>query len=111
MKDYVMFWIGLLAVGIYFLFIWVREAFKATKDPEVIEATELRMDIRRYKKYKDMSERISKVYKEYGLNSSIAEKKVNDIIKEAPNYNEFDRYQRYRMQKDREEIFRNFGIK
>ena len=100
-----------LSIALALIFMWVREAFKASNDPEVIEASELRIDIRRYKKYKDMSERISKVYKEYGLNSPIAEKKVNDIIKEAPNFNEFDRYQKYRMQKDREEIFRNFGIK
>ena len=53
----------------------------------------------RYYKYKKASEEIGQIYKELGTESKTAHLKVDAIIKNLPNMNEWRRYSEFQFQK------------
>lgn len=83
---------GILAVVIFIVVLWIRETAKAAKDPDVIEASELRIPIYRYRKYQEAWDKIQAIYKAYGTDSQMSIKMVNEIIESLPNLNEWRRY-------------------
>lgn len=83
---------GILAVVIFIVVLWVRETAKAAKDPDVIEASELRIPIYRYRKYKEAWDKILVIYEKYGTDSQKSVKLVSEIVSGLPNMNEWRRY-------------------
>lgn len=83
---------GILAVVIFIVVLWVRETAKAAKDPDVIEASELRIPIHRYRKYKEAWDKILVIYEKYGTDSPKSDKLVFEIVSGLPNMNEWRRY-------------------
>jgi len=72
---------------------------KHKEDPDVMEASLLGIPMWRYYKYKKASEEISQIYKELGTESKTAHLKVDAIIKNLPNMNEWRRYSEFQFQK------------
>ena len=72
---------------------------KHKEDPDVMEASSLGIPMWRYYKYKKASEEIGQIYKELGTESKTAYLKVDAIIKNLPNMNEWRRYSEFQFQK------------
>jgi pimeloyl-CoA synthetase len=83
------------------MFVW--NFIKSLKDPDVLEASKLHIDIRHYKKYKEIENEIQQLYKENGLGED-SEKKAFEILKKAPNLNEWRRYSDYQFKKIHNEM-------
>lgn len=82
----------IIAVVVFITILWLKEASKAAKDPDVIEASELGIPIWRYRKYQEAWDKIQAIYKAYGTDSQMSIKMVNEIINKLPNLNEWRRY-------------------
>ena len=91
-------------VAVVAYFIW--SFFNATKDPDVIEASNLRMNIRNFKKYRDLYDKLQEVMEKYGADSHEANEFFKqDIWPEVKsNSNEWRRYQDYRAAKHQQEF-------
>lgn len=89
---------GVIGVMVGLIYLWVKGFIKALKDPDVHEASKLRMSVSHYKRYKEMSEQIQCIYREEGVNYK-SDEKVNDIIMQAPNMNEWRRFSEYDWEK------------
>ena len=93
---------GIIAVVIFIIILWVRETAKAAKDPDVIEASELRIPIYRYRKYQEAWNKIQTIYKQYGTDTPTSNKMVEEIIRNLPNLNEWRRYGDAQLKKSME---------
>lgn len=100
---------GLSALLVYVLLSITTNIVKSLKAPEVQEASELRMTITRYKKYKQMWNEIQTIYSEEGINSK-TERKVYDIIKQAPDMNEWRRFGDYQEKEGKEQWKKQSGL-
>ncbi len=60
---------GFVFVAIGFVAMIVVNVIKATKDPDVIEASNLRMGVRRYKKYKKWYDEHQRLMRRCGIGS------------------------------------------
>ena len=96
-------WLGFAFVGALIFAYWLYCFIKATKDPEVIEASDLRMTITRYRKYKEAKNRIQEIYRTHGVNSPQANEYVDRIISELPNMNEWRKFMDYQLKKKQDE--------
>lgn len=94
--------IGLVGLAGYFVVFLIYEIIKATKDPDVIAASDLRMTVRRYKKYREWYDEHQRLMEQYGIESKEAEKYFVSFFKKIKNPNEWRRYQAYRFKKSRE---------
>lgn len=99
---------GILGFVCVLILLWIINTIKAMKDPDVIEASRLRMTIDKYKYYKSISQEIQNIYSIYGINSDISYKKVNDIIKNIKNKNEWHIFMNREIEKGREESLKYF---
>lgn len=97
-------WLGFLFVGAFILIYWLYSFIKATKDPEVLEASDLRITITRYRKYKEANKKIQEIYRTHGTNSDHANKEVDRIISGLPNMNEWRRFMDYQLRKQHDEM-------
>ena len=97
-------WLGFAFVGAFIFAYWLYCFIKATKDPEVLEASDLRMTITRYRKYKEANNRIQEIYRTHGTNSAQANKEVDLIISGLPNMNEWRRFMDYQLRKQHDEM-------
>lgn len=79
----------LIYVVVLLLIVWIWGAVKAAKDPDVKEASYLRMTVKRYKIYKELWGEIQSVYKQNGTTSEDSYNKVTEILKKVPNMNEW----------------------
>jgi hypothetical protein len=87
---------GFVFVVIGFVAMIVVNIIKATKDPDVIEASKLRMDVNRYKKYKEWYDEHQRLMRQYGIGSKEEQKYFMDFFRKIKNPNEWRRYQEYR---------------
>lgn len=95
---------GIGAVVLDFLARWIYYTIKSFKDPDVIEASKLGMTITRYYIYKKMWDEIQNIYHEEGINSE-TDRKIDKIIMQAPNLNEWRRFGKYQEEKSRMKMF------
>lgn len=91
--------IGALMGGLFLY--WLYETMKAMKDPDVQIATDLRMSIKRYRKYQLLYDAHQSVMMKYGVNSQEDERFFQkEVFPNLPNLNEWKRYQEYRSKVD-----------
>lgn len=88
---------GLCLVGIVFLCGWLWHFFKALKDPDVIAAADLRMDINRYCLYREIYDELQEIMRTYGVDSPYVDETFRvKMLPKIKNLNEWRRYQTYR---------------
>lgn len=101
--------IGVLIGGL--LLYWLYETLKALKDPDVQIASDLRMSIKRYRKYQRLYDAHWEIMMKCGSNSREAENFfAKEVYPNLPNLNEWRRYQEYRSkvaQSERISILQN----
>ena len=96
---------GIVAVIAWIVIMLVVNIIKATKDPDVIEASNLRMDVRRYKKYKEWYDEHQRLMRQYGVGSMEAQEYFLGFFRQIKNPNEWRRYQAYRYNKAKQELW------
>lgn len=83
----------------------VRSIIKASKNPDVQAASDLKMTIQNYRKYQKLYDEHWDVMMKYGANSREAEHFFNkSIFPQINNHNEWRRYQNYREELQRKEM-------
>jgi len=87
---------GLGAVVLGFVAMWIYHSIKAVKDPDVQASADLRIDIRKYRKYKYWYDEHQRLTREYGIESKEANDYFKSFFKEIKNPNEWRRYQQSR---------------
>ena len=95
---------GLFAVIIYFLFFWIQESIKSSKDPDVQAASNLKIGINHYRLYKRLWDEYQEVLKIHGIHSSKTEEKFKELFKQIPNPDEWRRFSQYMEEKQRKEM-------
>ena len=87
---------GLIAVGLAVILMWVYHFIKALKDPDVRRASELGMDVSRYRRYRKWYDEHQRLMSLYGIESKEAEDYFVSFFRQIKYPNEWRRYQRYR---------------
>ena len=87
----------LIAIVAYFILGWIYFAIKAFKDPDVQEASKLRMSIKNFRKYRSIYDE-EKTYLKAG-------KTPPNRYDEISNFNEWRRYQKYRQELANKEYY------
>lgn len=88
---------GIVAVVIGAVIMLLVNIIKATKDPDVIAASNLRMDVRRYKKYGEWYDEHQRLMRRYGIDSKEEQEYFRSFFKQIKNPNEWRRYQAFRF--------------
>lgn len=88
---------GLVFLLVGFVVMFIVNTVKATKDPDVINAANLRMDVRRYKKYKEWYDEHQRLICQYGIDSKEEQEYFLSFFKQIKNPNEWRRYQAFRF--------------
>lgn len=96
MLEYLLW--GLGGALAFFLFKWVSFAVKASKDPEVKAASELRMSVAKYRQYKVWYDEHQRLMRVYGTDSKEADRYFGSFFNKISNKNEWRRYQEFRYQ-------------
>lgn len=94
-----------LIFGIVIMFI--VNMVKAMKDPDVIAASNLKMDVRRYKKYKEWYDEHQRLMQQYGIDSKEEREYFLSFFKQIKNPNEWRRYQAFRFKGIKDQISDN----
>lgn len=84
----------IVGVGLFVLFVvggLIRSIVWALKDEDVKEASQLRMNVRRYKLYKEIYEEQMECHRQG--------KKIPNRMDEIPNMNEWRRFGEYQLEK------------
>lgn len=101
--------VGLVVIG--FFGYWIIQTIKAMKDPDVQIATDLRMSVKRYRKYQRLYDTYQAALLKYGFGSKEEENFYKkEILPNIGNPNEWRRYQAYRGnadQKKRSSLIQN----
>ena len=96
---------GLCLVLAVVLIQIIYHVIKASKDPDVKIATDLRMSITRYHKYQRLYDEHWNIMKKYGSHSKEAEQFFKtQVLPNIDNHNEWRRYEDYRAMLQRKEI-------
>lgn len=111
MSNYILY--PLIVLGGLFLISWIYNSIKASKDPEVRAASNLRMTTKRYRLYKELFEKHQAAMRKYGTDSQKAyDIFVKEIHPNIPNPNEWRRFCDYqvilgkeKMQKEIDELY------
>lgn len=88
---------ALVFVAIVCLIMLIRRIIQATKDPDVIDAANLRIDIRNYKQYREWYDEHQRLMMKYGIESKEAQQYFLYFFKQIKNPNEWRRYSLYRQ--------------
>lgn len=80
---------GLIAIAAYFIIGWLYFTIKAFKDPDVQEASKLRMSVKNFRKYREIYDEQIACYK--------SGKTPPDRTDEIKNFNDWRRYGDYRQ--------------
>lgn len=88
---------GIVAVVIGAVIMLLVNIIKATKDPDVIAASNLRMDVRRYKKYREWYDEHQRLMRRYGIDSKEEQEYFRSFFKQIKTPNEWRRYQAFRF--------------
>lgn len=94
---------GFIFVAVMVIFTILTNVIKSFKDPDVLKASELKMDIRRYKKYREWYDEHQRLMSQYGIESKQAEQYFLEFFKQIKNPNEWRRYQDFRYKQSRVE--------
>lgn len=82
--------------------LWLYELFKALKDPDVKNAADLRITIKRFKKYERLYDSYWDAMMKYGPNSPQADEYFDkQIWPQIDVPNEWRRYQNFRANQDK----------
>lgn len=101
--SYIFWGLGFVAAG--FIIGLVYNMVKASKDPDVQAASDLRMTIGNYRKYKRLYDAHWEIMMKYGANSSEAERFfAKEVYPNLPNLNEWRRYEDYRALLQQQEM-------
>lgn len=95
---------GIVAVIAGNAIMLIINIIKAMKDPDVIAASNLRMDVRRYKKYREWYDEHQRLMRQYGIDSKEELEYFRSFFKQIKNPNEWRRYQAYRFKETVDEI-------
>lgn len=87
---------GVFSLLAYIIMFWISSIFKATKDPDVIAASDLRMPVLRYKQYREWYDMHMELMQKYGCDSKEANKYFYSFFIKIKDPNEWRRYQKYR---------------
>lgn len=87
---------GVFSLLAYIIMFWLSSIFKATKDPDVVAASDLRMPVFRYKQYREWYDKHMELMKTYGCDSKEANNYFNSFFCKINTPNEWRRYQKYR---------------
>ena len=88
---------ALVFVAIVCLIMLIRRIIQATKDPDVIDAANLRIDLRKYKQYREWYDEHQRLMMKYGIESKEAQQYFLYFFKQIKNPNEWRRYSLYRQ--------------
>ena len=88
---------GLFSLVAYFIMGVMTNWIKAMKDPDVQIASDLRMSVKRYRKYQRLYDEYAEFMDRHGTNSHASEEKFEKIFKQIDNPNEWRRYQDFRF--------------
>lgn len=88
---------GLVYLVVGFVIVLIVCIIKAAKDPDVIAASNLKMDVRRYKKYREWYDEHQRLVRQYGLDSKEEQEYFLSFFKQIKNPNEWRRYQKFRF--------------
>lgn len=88
---------AIVFVAIVCLIMLIRRIIQATKDPDVIDAANLRIDIRQYKQYREWYDEHQRLMMKYGIESKEAQQYFLYFFKQIKNPNEWRRYSLYRQ--------------
>lgn len=98
---------GLIFAATYFILLLLSNIIKAFKDPDVQAASELKMDVRRYKQYREWYDEHQRLIEKYGIESKEEQEYFLSFFKKIKNKNEWRRYADYRYRKWREQSIYN----
>lgn len=93
---------GIILIAITLLAGLLWHFIRALKDPDVQNASRLRMSVKRYRHYQRLYDEYHDFMMKHGVNSQASEKKFIEIFKRIDNPNEWRRYQAYRLEKHQE---------
>ncbi len=88
---------GLVCMAIGVVIMLIINTVRATKDPDVIAASNLKMDVRRYKKYREWYDEHQRLISRYGIGSKEETDYFLSFFKQIENPNEWRRYQQFRF--------------
>lgn len=88
---------GIVALVAGAVIMLLVNIIKATKDPDVIAASNLRMNVRRYRKYRDWYDEHQRLMRLYGIDSREEQEYFRSFFKQIKNPNEWRRYQAFRF--------------
>lgn len=94
---------GTSAIIIYAVIAIISNIISVTKDPDVKAASDLRMDVRRYRQYREWYDEHQRLMEKYGINSKEEQTYFMNFIKKIGNKNEWRRYQNFRFEQSRTE--------
>lgn len=83
--------------------LFVKSVVKSSKDPDVINASNLRMSVNNYRKYKEWFDKHQELMDKYGTESKEAYEYFNSFFKRIKNVNEWRKYQNFRFEETRKE--------
>ena len=101
---------GLISVFYYALLVYITHFIRALKDPDVQIASELRMSITRYKRYREWFNEHQRIMQIHGCESKEANDYFNSFFKKIKYPNEWRRYSHYRLMLGKEEMLRDCTI-
>lgn len=87
---------GVFSLLAYIIMFWLSSIFKATKDPDVVAASDLRIPVFRYKQYREWYDKHMELMNTYGCDSKEANNYFNSFFCKIKTPNEWRRYQKYR---------------
>ena len=95
---------GIFTVLAFAILTWLAYSIKATKDPDVQMAAQLKIPLTRYRHYQRLYDEYQEFMKKNGAKSRASEEKFNEIFKQIDNPNEWRRYSAYREEKQMQDI-------
>lgn len=90
-------YIALLIIIVLAVLFVINSIVKSSKDPDVINASNLKMSVIRYRMYKEWFDKHQELMDKHGTNSEEANKYFESFFDKIPNMNEWRRYQNFRM--------------
>lgn len=94
-------YIGISIIAAIAIFIFIRSFIKSLKDPDIRNASNLRMSVNNYRKYKEWFDKHQELMDKYGTDSKQAYEYFNSFFQKIKNKNEWRRYQDFRFEETR----------
>ena len=95
---------GIFTVLAFAVLTWITYSIEALKDPDVQIASQLRIPIKRYRRYQRLFDEYQEFLLKNGSGTRASEEKFKEIFEQIDNPNEWRRYSAYREEKQRKEF-------